>query len=171
MPLYRSLLYYSKGTWRQSVRAAPLHHCHLMLILKKLTVRAVVLKGFSCFCLVSLFFVFDRIPVQRMSPRPHTLRPCGHKGNSSRASVFPQVAARALRNQGPVSVCGWNNSSCWNCMLFNQCVNCSEMSFCFCFYVLLPYSSTRRESWYVSWSLYELEIIRLVDVLLKCEKG
>lgn len=38
-----------------------------------------------------------------MSPCPHTLRPCGHKGNSSRASVFPQVAARAVRNQGPAA--------------------------------------------------------------------
>lgn len=70
------------------------------------TLRAASLKVSSCFCLVSFFFfwcVFDRIPVQRMSPGPHTLRPRGHKGNSYRASVFPQVAARALRNQGPVS--------------------------------------------------------------------
>lgn len=38
-----------------------------------------------------------------MPPHPHTLRPCGHEGNSFRASVFPQVAARSVRNQGPAA--------------------------------------------------------------------
>lgn len=46
--------------------------------------------------LFSLFFAFDRIPVQRMSSRPHTLRAGGRKGNSCRAAVLPQVVARAV---------------------------------------------------------------------------
>lgn len=54
---------------------------------------------------MDFFFLFDRIPLQRMPPHPHTLRPCGHKRNSLGAGVFPQMATQSLRNQGPVSVC------------------------------------------------------------------
>ncbi len=125
---YQSLLSWIKGSWHGGVTAAPLCQRHLVLILSAYsTCRFAERLFLFLFSLFIFFFlcVFDRIPVQRMSPSPHTLRPCGHKGNSYRATVFPQVAARAVRNQGPVSVCGWSTQSC--CMLSSQCVNCSEV--------------------------------------------
>lgn len=81
--------------------------------------------------------MFDRIPVQRMSPRPHTLRPRGHKGNSYRASVFPQVAARALRNQGPVSVGGPINHVETECCPINMQTAVRFFFFMFCFHASL----------------------------------